>query len=236
MILIGREEEIQNIFSNSEHVKNFAKKITQGTGHSLDLEAKRSGMENQITLLMENGKTQPTWWWNNSRNLDIQCSKVFLHWLVESWKRRTTGETIHFNAETSNTELLYRTIHSATQLSIYGAVAGWCEDFGVKSHEKPPTTMNDDLLTEVQPKEVTSLVKVPRNAQSAAGNSLREVQQNFETLGTQVWRSGIHPWSCCRKVLQNSLRCWWWYRRSNSCEQRVYKCSCRLWFWNLCCD
>ena len=33
---------------------------------------------------------------------------------------------------------------------------------------------------------MTSLVKSHRNAQAAAGNSLREVQQNFETLGTDV--------------------------------------------------
>ena len=46
--------------------------------------------------------------------------------------------------------------------------------------------MNGKMLKEVQPKEVTSLVKAPRNAQSAAGNSVREVQQNFETLGTEV--------------------------------------------------
>ena len=44
---------------------------------------------------------------------------------------------------------------------------------GVTSDEKPPKTINDDILKEVQPKEVTSLVKVPRNAQFAAGNSLK---------------------------------------------------------------
>ena len=47
-------------------------------------------------------------------------------------------------------------------------------------------SINDKILKEVQPKEVISLVKAPRNAQSAAGNSVREVQQNFETLGTEV--------------------------------------------------
>ena len=36
------------------------------------------------------------------------------------------------------------------------------------------------------PKKCSFLVKAPRNAQSAAGNSLREVQQNIETLGTEV--------------------------------------------------
>ena len=56
----------------------------------------------------------------------------------------------------------------------------------MKSDETPPKTTNDKILKEVQPKEVTSLVEVSRNAQSAAGNSLRKVQQNFETLGTEI--------------------------------------------------
>ena len=38
-------------------------------------------------------------------------------------RKKNNKETIHFTADASNTELLYRTIHSANQLSIYGAVA-----------------------------------------------------------------------------------------------------------------
>ena len=38
-------------------------------------------------------------------------------------KRKDDGETIHFTADASTTELLYRTIHSANQRSMYGAVA-----------------------------------------------------------------------------------------------------------------
>ena len=91
---------------------------------------------------------------------------------------------MHYCADASNTELLHRTIQSANQLSIYGAVARWCEDFGVKSDEKPSKTLRGEILKEFQPQYVTSLVKAPRNAQPAAGTSLREVQQNFKTLGT----------------------------------------------------
>ena len=36
--------------------------------------------------------------------------------------------TIHLNAESSHAELFFRTIHSANQLSIYGAAASWCEE------------------------------------------------------------------------------------------------------------
>ena len=95
--------------------------------------------------------------------------------------------------DAANTELLYRTLHTANQLSIYGAVAGWCEDFSVTSDEKPPKTTNDDVLKEVQPKEVTSLVEAPRNAQPAAGNSLREVQQNFE----------LNAWNCPFQMMKS---------------------------------
>ena len=104
-------------------------------------------------------------------------------------------------------------LHSANQLCVYGAVARWCEDFGMKSDETPPKTSNDKILKEVRPEEVTSLVEAPRNAQPAAGNSLRGFQQNFEILVTAVQftrffsRNGIHPCSCCRKILQNSLIC-----------------------------
>ena len=85
---------------------------------------------------------------------------------------------------------MYRTIHSVNQLSIYGAVASWCEKFGLKLDEKLPKTIFVffflHILQGVQPKEVTSVEMAPRNEVPAAGNSLREVQQNVETLKTDV--------------------------------------------------
>ena len=67
-------------------------------------------------------------------------------------RRKNNKETIHFTAEASITELLNQTIHSANQLSIYGAVASWCEQFGLKPDEKPPKTLNDNMLKGVQTK------------------------------------------------------------------------------------
>ena len=40
-------------------------------------------------------------------------------------RRMKNKETIHFTAETSNTELLFRIIHPANQLSMCGAVSSW---------------------------------------------------------------------------------------------------------------
>ena len=187
MILIGREEEIQNnVFQVPNKSRTTRRNSRKGTGHSLDLEATRCGMENQITLLKENGRRQPTWWWEQFEESGHPVLISVPPLARGILRKKNNKETIHFSADASNTELLYRTIHSANQLSIYGAVARWCEDFGMKTDEKPPKTLHDEMLREFQPKEVTSVVKAPRNAQPAAGNGMREVQQKFETLGTEV--------------------------------------------------
>ena len=44
-------------------------------------------------------------------------------------KRKSGRNTIHFTADSGNTELfVLRTIHSANQPSIYGATSSWCMD------------------------------------------------------------------------------------------------------------
>ena len=43
---------------------------------------------------------------------------------------------MHFNADASNTELLFRIIHSVNQFSIHGAVTIWCKQFGLTEEEK----------------------------------------------------------------------------------------------------
>ena len=168
-----RRGNAEQCISNSEQIKNYTKKFHAGAfGHSLDLEAKRGVMEKSITLLKENGKTQPM-----VEQFEESGRPVFKRcFSIGSWnpEDENNKETTHFSADASNTELVCRTIHSANQLSIYGAVARWCQYFGMKSDEEPPKICVDEMLKEVQPKEVT------------LENSLREVQQNFETLGTRV--------------------------------------------------
>ena len=51
-------------------------------------------------------------------------------------KKKTGRDTIHFSADASNTELLFRIIPSVNQLSIYGAVTDRCEQFGLTEEEK----------------------------------------------------------------------------------------------------
>ena len=108
-------------------------------------------------------------------------------------KRKRDRCTIHFNADSSNTGLLFRTIHPANQLSIYGAVSSWCEEFAQRTpiqkesiSEKFAAEENEQLQKNVKPREVNSLVQTPRIDNRASGNRLRECLQRFETLENAI--------------------------------------------------
>ena len=51
-------------------------------------------------------------------------------------KKNNNRDTIHFNADASNKELLFRIIHSVNQLSMYGAVSNRCKQFGLTEEER----------------------------------------------------------------------------------------------------
>ena len=61
-------------------------------------------------------------------------------------KRKKGKQAIHFNGDSSITELLFRIIHSAHQLSICGAVASWCEQFGWTEEEKGQEKLKTQTL------------------------------------------------------------------------------------------
>ena len=57
----------------------------------------------------------------------IQSFQCVGSWILEGFLNKKGGRcTIHFSADPSNAELFFRTINSANQLSIYGAIADWC--------------------------------------------------------------------------------------------------------------
>ena len=116
--------------------------------------------------------------------------------VVESRKRKIT-ETPYtsFNANASNTELLFRIIHSfihsfihsANQLSIYGAVSNCCEPVGLteeeKGQDKQKESVTKGVLTSVKSQEVKLLVSSPR---LVSGNSLQENIHDFESLSEKI--------------------------------------------------
>ena len=74
--------------------------------------------------------------------------------------------TIHFSADPSNEELLFRMINSACQLSIYGAIADWCDAWtqrilgqSFSSMEKSIAKVTEQLYRKWEPEEVNTLVQ-----------------------------------------------------------------------------
>ena len=54
--------------------------------------------------------------------------------ILRQMKAKTS---IHFNAESTNSELFFKIIFSANQLSVHGQVANWCYQFRSREFEEP---------------------------------------------------------------------------------------------------
>ena len=176
--------------SDSEKVKTYAKKFSQGHWTFLG-----PGDEKKWC---EKSKYPPEGKWNSVASQVVQRFKRTGHPVFTSASALSRGflrmlkvkETIHFNADASNTELFFRIIHLVNQLSIYEAVSGWCEQVGLIADEKGQErilekgeSVNKEMLKSVNSQEVNSLVSCPR---LASGNRLRENVQDFETLSETI--------------------------------------------------
>ena len=77
-----------------------------------------------------------------------------------------------------NTALLFQTIHSVNQISVHGAVADWCYQFGSIEEEKgrSSTLVDNNILTQLKLEEVQLLVS-PRAR--ATGNRIQEIVVSF---------------------------------------------------------
>ena len=118
-----KRENLERCISNSEHVKNYAKRFPRGHWifHGPGDEKKWYG-----TL-----SYTPEAKWDSISSHMAERFKESGHPMFKGisassrdfLKRKNNRDTIHFNVDSSNTELLFRTFHSANQLSIYGAVS-----------------------------------------------------------------------------------------------------------------
>ena len=154
--------------SNLQKVKDQAKRFLQGHWTFLGLgdEKKWHG-----TL-----PDTPEGTWNSTANLMVEKFKDTGHPVFKSisalsrgiLKKKKKADTTHFNADASNTELLFRIIHSVNQLSIYGAVSNRCEQFGLtqeeKRQEKQKESVTRGVLTSVKSQEVKLVVLPPKTS------------------------------------------------------------------------
>ena len=174
----GREEIQKNVFQIPNKSRITRRDSREDTGHPSALETKRNGMELAVLQLKENGIPQP-----HMMERFKETSKQTVFKSIGALNRgilKNNRDIIHFNADASNTELFFRTIHSANQLSIYGAVSSWCEEFGLRPNERELTSErfvakeNEQLRKNVKLEEVNSMVQTPRSDDPASGKSLHD--------------------------------------------------------------
>ena len=79
--------------------------------------------------------------------------------------RETWNIVDHVNGDSTNAELLCRTINSVNQLSFFGAVADWCEELAQQmpalassSIGKPTAQVNEQLDSPLAPEDVTVIM------------------------------------------------------------------------------
>ena len=139
------------------------------------------------------------------------------------FKRKKGKDTIHFNGKHSNIDLLYRTVHSANQLCVHGAVTNWCETLGRVVFEKRENCGHDldrRLLNEerTNAEEIDSLVTVSR-IPPAPRNRMRQRFQDFESFAPESQlkhvpeRAGFYHPGERKKVLQDSSWRWRWMEK-----------------------
>ena len=120
----GNEEQIPIL----KRPNCMRKESLKDIGRSLALETKPSCMGTAITAVKESGILFSHRWQRFRGTFHPVFARASA--LSRGILRRLQGkETTYFNADSSNTELLFRIIHSANQLSFYGAVSHRSELF-----------------------------------------------------------------------------------------------------------
>ena len=157
----------ENCVSNAEKVNNYATRFSEGHWTFLGpgLEEKWCGSSNHAR------KGQ----WNCTAAKMVQRFKETGHPVFNSisapsrgiLKQKKGKTSIHFNGDSLNTEILFQPVRSVNQLSVYGAVANWCYQFGPTEEEKG------------RPEEVQLLVSPPTRA---TGNRMPERVMAFDEL------------------------------------------------------
>ena len=100
-------------------------------------------------------------------------------------KQKKGRTSIHFNGDSMSTELLFQTVHSVNQLTVYGAVANWCYQFALTEEEKGQVgiIVENKMLSMVEPDEVEMLVSPPTQT---PGNRMQGGALSFQTLENKI--------------------------------------------------
>ena len=121
----------------------------------------------------------------------IQYSRASVLWVVRFWKQKNHIGTIHFNADASNSNLVSNdSLSKSAQFSAEQSQAGvkssvWSRMREMTS-ERFATIESMQIMKELKPQEVNSLVQTPRSDDTVSGNRLRGCLQNFGTFEKEI--------------------------------------------------
>ena len=97
-------------------------------------------------------------------------------------KKKNYRDTIHFKGKYRNVDLLYRTVHSANQLCICGAVTKWCgPNSGEANRSRPEGARKMSPEIQIKQEDLKSLVDIPRPPH-APGNRMLQNLKDFNSM------------------------------------------------------
>ena len=150
-------------------------------GHFWELDQRRQFTELILSNQMETG----------TRLLNEECSTlqtaVILYFVATSALKRgelrskTKGKrSVHFNGSEENIELIFHTIISVNQRSVYGAEADLCKELSNDSEVAGKLAAHEDL----EPMEIKRELATddPHTNARLEGNLLRDYEYKFEQL------------------------------------------------------
>ena len=128
--LHGENKEIQkDVNTIHRQLRNMLVDSRAVLGLSWGSDQKRNGTEPTPTKPTDPGSEwQRRWCWNFSDSSHPTCRASSVSESGESRSKRGGKKSIHFNGSDENIELLLRTVNSANQLSVYGAIADLCNE------------------------------------------------------------------------------------------------------------
>ena len=241
MTSIGKGFEIQKEYFKFRTSQEFREEIPART-----LDIPRPWRRNEV------GRNSQLHTWRNmefhrftdggtiQRNWSPSISRASVLWVVKFGTERNNRDTIHFNADSSNTQPLFRTSHSANCL-----VSTEQSQDGVKILVKSQMKRVD--IGKVRGKRKRAATEHCEAAWSEfQGVIIQHLEKDCENVFRDlthwrmmsnlqsVWRCVVLEKSLCWDELQNHSWRGWWFWRSKPYFLRVHIYSCSFRFFDLC--
>ena len=135
--------------------------------------------------------------------------------------------SIHFNGSDETVEVVFCTIISVNQLSIYGAEADMCEELAWETSKCSEDTGRplapNDSETMVMPTELSTTNQTPPTDERVQGDLLRDYEQKFANLPVHLKLTKL----CSNAGLANTVENRQYFTTLDDAELDKLKGSCR---------